>query len=79
MFRIVEAGDLPDDMVLPLECNVGVYVFDGAALWPALDSLSSNNAQGEYYLTDVIEQLDGRVEAMLTPDSSEALGINDRR
>ena len=77
--RIVEAGDLPDDMVAPMECNVGVYVFEGAALWPALDNLSSNNAQGEYYLTDVIEQLDGRVEAVLTLDASEALGINDRR
>lgn len=78
VIRIVEAADVPADSVVPMECNVGVYVFDGAALWPALDALSSDNAQHEYYLTDVIEKFGGRVEAVLAADPSEALGINDR-
>jgi len=77
--RIVEEGDLPEDIVAPLECNVGVYVFDGAALWPALDRITPDNAQREYYLTDVIELLGGPVQALVVTDPTEALGINDRR
>ncbi|TMB89199.1 MAG: bifunctional UDP-N-acetylglucosamine diphosphorylase/glucosamine-1-phosphate N-acetyltransferase GlmU [Chloroflexi bacterium] len=55
VLRIVEEGDLPGDAVIPLECNVGAYVFDGKALWPALDRLSADNAQREYYLTSAAE------------------------
>jgi bifunctional UDP-N-acetylglucosamine pyrophosphorylase/glucosamine-1-phosphate N-acetyltransferase len=79
VIRIVEEADLPSDAVIPLECNVGAYVFDGKALWPALDRLSADNAQREYYLTDVIELFDGAVEAILATDPGEALGVNDRR
>jgi bifunctional UDP-N-acetylglucosamine pyrophosphorylase/glucosamine-1-phosphate N-acetyltransferase len=60
------------------ECNAGVYVFDGARLWPTLDRLTPDNAQGEYYLTDVVALLDGPVEALQAADPAEALGINDR-
>ena len=77
--RILEEGDIPNGMVPPLECNAGVYVFDGDRLWPALDRLTADNAQSEYYLTDVIEQLDGRVDAVAAADPAEAIGINDRR
>ena len=77
--RILEEGDIPDDMVIPLECNAGVYVFEGARLGLALDRLSADNAQGEYYLTDVIQLLDGPVHALLTGEPAEAIGVNDLR
>ncbi len=63
----------------PPEVGAGVYVFDGARLWPALDRIGNDNAQGEYYLPDVLPLLGGHVEAMLLADAREALGINDRR
>jgi bifunctional UDP-N-acetylglucosamine pyrophosphorylase/glucosamine-1-phosphate N-acetyltransferase len=77
--RIVEEADLPPGEPVPLECNAGVYVFDGAHLWPALDRLGTANAQGEYYLTDVVELLVGPVEAVVAVDPDEAVGVNDRR
>ncbi len=76
---IVEQRDLVPGAVVPTECNAGVYVFDGAALWPALDRLTNDNAQGEYYLTDVIALVEGRVAAVEVADADEARGINDRR
>jgi bifunctional UDP-N-acetylglucosamine pyrophosphorylase/glucosamine-1-phosphate N-acetyltransferase len=77
--RIVEEGDLGDTSPTPAECNAGVYVFDGSALWPALSRLQTDNAQHEYYLTDVIELLGGPVQAMQLDDPIEAMGMNDRR
>jgi bifunctional UDP-N-acetylglucosamine pyrophosphorylase/glucosamine-1-phosphate N-acetyltransferase len=79
VLRIVEERDLPLGEPVPMECNGGIYVFDGAQLWPALDRLTSANAQGELYLTDVIELLTGPVEAMVAPDPDEFIFINDRR
>jgi bifunctional UDP-N-acetylglucosamine pyrophosphorylase/glucosamine-1-phosphate N-acetyltransferase len=79
VIRIVEAADLPPDSVPPLECNAGVYVFSGDRLWPALDALSTQNAQAEYYLTDVVELIGGPVTAVVASDPAEAIGINDRR
>ncbi|HEY6469404.1 MAG TPA: bifunctional UDP-N-acetylglucosamine diphosphorylase/glucosamine-1-phosphate N-acetyltransferase GlmU, partial [Candidatus Dormibacteraeota bacterium] len=79
VLRIVEERDFPPGEALPLECNGGIYVFDGAQLWPALDRLTTANAQGEYYLTDIVEQLTGPVEALLAPDPDEFIFINDRR
>src|SRR6202165_46002 len=75
--RIVEDRDLSPGGDTA-EVNAGVYVFDGTKLWPALDRLSTDNAQGEYYLTDVIELLGG-ADSLVVDDATEALGINDRR
>jgi len=75
---IVEERDLPPGAPVPAECNAGVYVFEAAALWPALDRLTTDNAQGEFYLTDVVALLDGSVEALHADDPLEALGVNDR-
>ena len=75
--RIVEERDLSPGGDTA-EVNAGVYVFDGTKLWPALDRLSTDNAQGEYYLTDVIELLGG-ADSLVVDDATEALGINDRR
>jgi bifunctional UDP-N-acetylglucosamine pyrophosphorylase/glucosamine-1-phosphate N-acetyltransferase len=78
VIEILEERDIPLGQPAPAECNAGVYVFDAEALWPALDRLSPENAQGEYYLTDVIALIDGSVEAVEAADPSEAMGINDR-
>jgi bifunctional UDP-N-acetylglucosamine pyrophosphorylase/glucosamine-1-phosphate N-acetyltransferase len=77
--RIVEEADIPPGMLVPLECNAGVYVFDGSKLWAALDRLSADNAQGEFYLTDVVSAIDGAVGAALAPDPTEAIGVNGRQ
>ncbi len=80
VLRIVEERDLPGlGAPGPEECNAGVYVFSGRHLWPALERLSTDNAQGEYYLTDVVALLAPAVEAVLASDPEEAMGVNDRR
>ena len=76
---IVEQRDLAEGQREIREINAGVYVFDSRKLFSALGRVAKNNAQGEYYLTDVPKILlnDGeRVAACKTADFSEILGIN---
>ncbi|MGA7615789.1 MAG: bifunctional UDP-N-acetylglucosamine diphosphorylase/glucosamine-1-phosphate N-acetyltransferase GlmU [Thermoanaerobaculia bacterium] len=78
--RIVEARDATREELAISEVNSGIYVFDTGLLLDALASLSSDNAQGEYYLTDVIaaaRRRDQRVGAVII-DPIEALGVNSR-
>jgi bifunctional UDP-N-acetylglucosamine pyrophosphorylase/glucosamine-1-phosphate N-acetyltransferase len=75
---IQEERDIPKGQPANAECNAGVYVFDAQALWPALDRLTPDNAQAEYYLTDVIALIDGDIEAVEAEDPTEAMGVNDR-
>jgi bifunctional UDP-N-acetylglucosamine pyrophosphorylase/glucosamine-1-phosphate N-acetyltransferase len=78
--RIVEAkggaGDATPEQLAVKEVNTGIYCFDGGALAEALDEVANDNAQGEYYLPDVLEHLPGR--AHLVDDFSVTLGVNDR-
>lgn len=74
---VVEERDLPDGIELSDECNAGAYVIDGAALWPALEGLRDDNAQGELYLTDVVARL-APAAALVLDDPDEAIGVNDR-
>jgi bifunctional UDP-N-acetylglucosamine pyrophosphorylase/glucosamine-1-phosphate N-acetyltransferase len=63
------------------EINVGVYAFSGSALLPALARVGNNNAQGEYYLPDVLPLLRRQghlVTALELADVDETLGVNDR-
>ena len=63
------------------EVSTGIFAFDAAALWPALERLNSDNAQGELYLTDVIEILradGGNVIAHTHTDPTIAVGVNHR-
>jgi len=79
--RIVEAKDATDDEKQIDEVNAGIYVFDAAHLFDNLRGLSTDNAQGEYYLTDLIAVLrkgGHRVGAVIAVDPSEALGVNSR-
>ncbi|MDH6198914.1 bifunctional UDP-N-acetylglucosamine pyrophosphorylase/glucosamine-1-phosphate N-acetyltransferase [Mycobacterium frederiksbergense] len=78
---IVEQADATESQRTIREVNAGVYAFDIADLRSALSRLSSNNAQQELYLTDVIAivRQDGRtVRAMHVDDSALVAGINDR-
>ncbi|MDP9416341.1 MAG: NTP transferase domain-containing protein [Actinomycetota bacterium] len=78
--RVVEVRDASPDELAIREVNVGAYCFSADHLVPALERLRSDNAQGEYYLTDVpgILVADGlRVETIATDDLEETLGIND--
>lgn len=77
--RIVEEKDADEATKAIREINAGVYVFDGAALRRLLKKVRPNNAQGEYYLTDVPElaRREGGTVALLTADDPvETSGIN---
>ena len=79
--RIVESKDATDDEKQINEVNAGIYVFNGEHLFRNLRSLSTNNAQGEYYLTDLLGMLrraGERVGAVVADDPIEALGVNSR-
>ncbi|MEG0323533.1 MAG: bifunctional UDP-N-acetylglucosamine diphosphorylase/glucosamine-1-phosphate N-acetyltransferase GlmU, partial [Raoultibacter sp.] len=79
--RIVEQKDCSEAEATICECNSGFYCFDAKALFAALEKVGSDNAQGEYYLTDVLEicRNEGRlVSALITKDHTECLGINSR-
>jgi bifunctional UDP-N-acetylglucosamine pyrophosphorylase / glucosamine-1-phosphate N-acetyltransferase len=78
---IVEEKDATPEQQAITEINAGVYVVDGAALRSGLARLSTDNAQGELYLTDVltIARGDGRrVGALVTSDPWLVEGVNDR-
>ncbi len=79
---IVEERDATPEQRKIREINAAFYCFRIPDLLVALDKLSSENDQKEYYLTDVIaiHKLEGkRVEAVLHEDSEELQGINNRR
>jgi bifunctional UDP-N-acetylglucosamine pyrophosphorylase / glucosamine-1-phosphate N-acetyltransferase len=81
VMAIVEHADATPSQREIREVNTGVYAFDIAALRSALSRLSSNNAQHELYLTDVIAILrrDGRtVHAERVDDSALVAGVNNR-
>jgi bifunctional UDP-N-acetylglucosamine pyrophosphorylase / glucosamine-1-phosphate N-acetyltransferase len=78
---IVEAGDASGDELALGEVNSSIYVFDAAKLWPALERLSPQNAQGELYLTDTVRDLVSageRVSVYKAEDAAEAEGVNTR-
>ncbi|WP_068188278.1 bifunctional UDP-N-acetylglucosamine diphosphorylase/glucosamine-1-phosphate N-acetyltransferase GlmU [Mycobacterium sp. UM_CSW] len=81
VMAIVEHTDATPSQRQIREVNAGVYAFDVAALRSALSRLSSNNAQRELYLTDVVAILrgDGRaVRAQHVADSALVAGVNNR-
>jgi len=63
------------------EINSGIYCFDIEELMRAIDKVKPNNAQGEYYLTDVIKIMNDeglKTGAVIVEDNTEILGVNDR-
>lgn len=79
--QIVEQKDASAAQQLVKEINTGTYCFDNKLLFETLKLVKNDNAQGEYYLPDVIEILQKQgdiVEAYVTDDFEETLGVNDR-
>ena len=78
--RIVEQKDASEDEKKITEINAGMYLFDIQKLVSALGRLHNDNAQGEYYLTDVIAILLEAGESVdaFAADMKETLGVNDR-
>ncbi len=79
--RIVEQADATPDEVEIDEVNTSIYCFRRSVLAPALRRLSPQNAQGEYYLTDVVEVLHDAgygVAALAVAEAAETQGVNDR-
>ena len=82
--RIVEAKEAGDATLEELqikEVNAGTYAFAGAPLAKALGEISNDNAQGEYYLGDVLPLIRASglgIAAYRAPDPGVNLGINDR-
>jgi bifunctional UDP-N-acetylglucosamine pyrophosphorylase / glucosamine-1-phosphate N-acetyltransferase len=81
VLRIVEHRDATDQERAVDEINTGIYVFRRSLLAPALRRLTTDNSQGELYVTDVIEVLAGaghQVIAVQAEDPQETHGVNDR-
>jgi bifunctional UDP-N-acetylglucosamine pyrophosphorylase/glucosamine-1-phosphate N-acetyltransferase len=79
--RIVEVRDATAEQLAIDEMNAGIYAFDEAALRDAVTHLRTDNAQGEYYLTDLVENFVSAgkdVRPVLATDHLSVLGINDR-
>ncbi len=79
--RIVEQRDADPDELEIDEINTGIFCFRRSLLAPALRMVRPDNAQGEYYLTDVVEVLaeaGHRVVTVVAGDPDETHGINDR-
>ena len=77
--RIIEAKDATDEETRIDEVNSGTYVFDAEALFGTLPRLTNDNAQGEYYLTDVVSLMigeGGTVIALEAEDARELTGVD---
>ena len=80
VLKIVEHKDCNEEELKVKEINSGIFCFQIEKLVECLGNLSTNNAQGEYYLTDVIEMLKDKNEKVgaLIIDYEETLGVNSR-
>lgn len=79
--KIVEQKDASSEEKAVKEINTGTYCFDNAALFDALSKVTNDNAQGEFYLPDVIKILKDAEEVVAAyrmESSDESLGVNDR-
>jgi len=79
--EVVEARDADSDQLAIREVNAGVYAFDRGSLAEALSGLGTDNAQREYYLTDVAAALRARglsVAGVRLDDPEEMQGVNNR-
>ena len=78
---IIEEKDTKASQRKIKEINAGIYCFDIEELLSALEKIKPNNAQGEYYITDVIQLMNEKglkTGAVIVEDNTEILGINDR-
>lgn len=81
VLRIVEQKDADEFERSVKEINSGMYCFNAKKLLSALDSLTNDNAQCEYYLTDTLEIIrtaGGKIGAYIVEDNEDISGVNDR-
>jgi bifunctional UDP-N-acetylglucosamine pyrophosphorylase/glucosamine-1-phosphate N-acetyltransferase len=79
--RIVEERDASPAERQLREINSGIYAFDLGPLFASLHALATDNAQGEYYLTDIIAMAvkdKVKVTPLIAPTVAEVLGVNDK-
>ena len=76
--EIIEVKDAPEEIRLKKEVNVGYYCFNAPWLWNNIDNLSNNNAQREYYLTDLVGLAIAQKQkvATFTIDPIVSIGVN---
>ena len=80
--KIVEQKDATDEELQIHEVNSGIYCFDIKTLFESLEKITNNNAQNEYYLTDVLAIIREQglvVNALVSNDFTQILGINSRQ
>lgn len=78
---IVEEKDATEKQKKIQEINAGIYCFDIQELLKALKKIQPNNAQKEYYLTDVVRIMNEeglKTGAVIVEDNTEILGVNDK-
>jgi len=81
VIAIREEKDASEEEKAIKEINSGCYCFDTKLVFEALVEVKNNNAQKEYYLTDVVEVLNEKMKsvmAYINPDAMQVSGINDR-
>jgi len=79
--KIVEERDATLKEKEIKEVNTGIYMFEMSAVFESLKDLNPNNAQGEYYLTDVIGNMKSKgykIGTFIVENRSEVIGVNDR-
>ncbi len=81
LLEIVEQKDASEEEKQISEINSGIYFVKAGLLYPALRKVKNNNAQGEYYLTDIVDVIrkeGGRISALQFADFDELQGINSQ-
>ncbi len=79
---IVEEKDATAEQKAVTEINTGIFCFEAPLLFEVLHTLTNDNAQGEYYLTDVLAKLNAmgkKAGAAVTADNAMVMGVNSRR
>ena len=79
---IVEQKDATKEQKAIKEINTGIYCMECPQMFDVLATLTNDNAQGEYYLTDVLQKLNvagAKVGGISTDDSDMVMGINSRK
>lgn len=77
--KIVEYKDASEEERLVNEVNTGIYAFNNKSLFEGLKELNNDNAQNEYYITDLVEILKNHnkvVKAIIVEDDQEVQGVN---
>lgn len=81
VLRIVEEKDATEEERNITEVNSGIYCVEAAFLFDAVRNLGNDNAQGEYYLTDIVKmaaERNGLCLSFPVADPEEVMGVNDR-